>query len=398
MSYDISSVIKENDTAFYTFDILILKKRIDFLKSFFTQNIILCYAVKANTFITKDVNSKIDKFEICSMGEFEICRALEIPYNKMVISGVFKETHFIESLIMNSEFNGVITIESLTQFNLLNDLSIKYNQKINLLLRLTSDNQFGINEFDIEKIIKNNNPFIHIDGIQFFSNTQKFSLKKIKREIEYIDNFLIHLEDDYGFTTKTLEYGPGLAYSYFIEDEFNELDYLTEFNQILQGMLYKTNIILELGRSIAASCGKYYTYIVDKKQNSGINYVLVDGGMHQIVYYGQQMAMKHPKVIVVGKENETLDKVWNICGSLCSTNDIIVKQIKLPCINIGDIICFENTGAYSMIEGLSLFLSRALPKIYLIEENGNIECVRDSFETLLLNMPKRKKIINGKTN
>lgn len=166
------------------------------------------------------------------------------------------------------------------------------------------------------------------------------------------------------------------------------------FAQLLNEMTSKPKITLELGRSIAAICGKYYTHIVDKKCNKGENYLLVDGGMNHIVYYGQHMAMKQPYLSVCGKETEPCTESWNICGSLCSMNDIIAKQISLPDIEIGDIICFENTGAYCMTEGISLFLSRDIPSVYIKKEDGTYLCVRDSFETFNLNKPNYRKETN----
>ena len=49
---------------------------------------------------------------------------------------------------------------------------------------------------------------------------------------------------------------------------------------------------------------------VNKKQN----YAIVDGGIHQLVYYGQSMAMKHPycHVLPEKQEGETMD--WNLFG------------------------------------------------------------------------------------
>ena len=75
----------------------------------------------------------------------------------------------------------------------------------------------------------------------------------------------------------------------------------------------------------------------------------------------------------------------NLCGSLCSMNDIIAKQVELPAISVGDVLCFENTGAYCMTEGISLFLSRDIPAVYLIGEDGRISCARKPFETYVLN-------------
>lgn len=106
------------------------------------------------------------------------------------------------------------------------------------------------------------------------------------------------------------------------------------------------------------------------------------------------MAMKQPYLSVCGKETEPCTESWNICGSLCSMNDIIAKQISLPDIEIGDIICFENTGAYCMTEGISLFLSRDIPSVYIKKEDGTYLCVRDSFETFNLNKPNYRKETN----
>ena len=155
-------------------------------------------------------------------------------------------------------------------------------------------------------------------------------------------------------------------------------------------MTRKPKITLELGRSIAACCGKYYTHVVDKKRNKGQNYLLVDGGMHQLVYFGQYMGMKHPILSVCGKETEPSTDSWNICGSLCSMNDILAKQVPLPEIHIGDTLCFENAGAYCMTEGMALFLSREIPAVYLVTEDGRQVLVRKPFETADLNTPREE--------
>ncbi len=62
------------------------------------------------------------------------------------------------------------------------------------------------------------------------------------------------------------------------------------------------------------------------------------------------MAMRMPKLSVAGKADKIVDKEWNICGSLCSMNDIIVKMPH--CLKLKSAIPFgflKNTGAYCMI-------------------------------------------------
>ena len=382
-------LLAENSTAFYTFDISILKNRVEYLKSHLPKEVSLCYAVKANTFIIKEIESVVERLEVCSPGEEAVCKKLGVPAEKTVISGVYKTPEFIEEIAADKTFNGIFTAESLTQYELLCSLSEKYDRKIQLLLRLTNGSQFGMNKEDIDDIIKDrgNHKNIEILGIQYFSGTQKTSVKKYKRELSKLDDFLIHLKEDLSFEAKELEYGTGFPVAYFEDEELDEEELLEGFSEAIQSMQTKPMITLEIGRSIAASCGKYYTHIVDKKVNKGVGYLLCDGGMHHLVYFGQHMAMRLPKLSVAGKEDLCADKEWNICGSLCSMNDIIVKQVSLPEIEIGDTLIFENTGAYCMIECISLFLTRDIPSVYLIDENGKAVKVRDTFETYNLNTP-----------
>lgn len=387
-------LIEENQSAFYVFDISRLKQRIQYLRNSLPKGTALCYAVKANPFIAGEIKDDLDRFEICSPGEAGICKTLGIESEKMVISGIYKTPDVMEAMVADPRFDGVFTVESVCQYRLFCRLSEKYRRELRLLLRLTNDSQFGVNEADIEEIIagRSGHPFLHVLGIQFFSGTQKTSLKKLRREIDYLEAFLLRLKEELDYVPEELEYGPGFPVSYFVSDELEEEELLGSFSELLNNMTVRPRITLELGRSIAASCGKYYTHIVDIKQNKGQNYALVDGGMHHIVYFGQHMAMKHPFLSVVGKTEINSGSTWAICGSLCSMHDIIAKQIPLPDIEIGDTLCFENTGAYCMTEGISLFLSRDLPAIYLMREDGSIICARRAFETEQLNTPNYERM------
>lgn len=389
----IAKIINEEKNAFYVFDSSVLKKRVRYLQEHLPPNVELCYAVKANPFIPKEIEYDAERFEICSPGEADICFSQNIDEDRMVISGIYKTPSFIEELVKNG-FRGIITAESLTQYEQLCELSEKYSCRIKVLPRLTNGSQFGMNEADIEMIVDSiaDHPRIEISGIQFFSGTQKTSLKKFKRELEYLDGFLKKLREEHAFHAAELEYGTGFPVSYFEGEDLDEEALLAGFSELVEQMEFKGEIILELGRSIAASCGKYYTRIVDIKQNKGQDYAMIDGGMHHLVYFGQYMAMKKPVFSVVGKSGTVPDRQWTICGSLCSMNDIVVKQAELPEIEIGDVICFENTGAYCMTEGISLFLSRDIPAVYITGEDGSVYRVRPSFETKELNTPKYERM------
>ena len=377
---------KLQDTAYYVFDWRILRRRVAYLQGLLGSNVNLAYAIKANPFLVDGVRDLVARLEICSPGESYICDGLGIDPKMTVISGVNKTPAFIEELVSSTE-GRIYTVESLHQFELLEFLSRKYEKRLTVLLRLTNDSQFGINEEDIEQIIAARDTFenLHIQGIQFFSGTQKTSLKKLRREILRLDELLTRLETDCGWRSPELEYGPGFPVSYFGE-ELDEGELILGLRQLLEQTRWQGEITLELGRSMAACCGRYFTHVADLKNNHGQNYLILDGGMHQMVYYGQYMGMKLPKVTLCGKENLPPAKDWNLCGSLCSMNDILVKGLPLPEVGIGDTLCFYNTGAYCVTEGISLFLSRDLPAVYILDETGKLHRARKTTETYPMNM------------
>lgn len=383
-------IAKLQDTAYYVFDFRVLRQRVSYLRGLLGENIAVAYAIKANPFLVEGLRDQVERLEICSPGESEICDGLGIDPKMTVISGVNKTPGFIEKLVQSTQ-GRIYTVESMTQFHLLNRLAERYDKRLKVLLRLTNDSQFGINEEEIETLVRDRAQYPNLDfrGIQFFSGTQKTSLKKLKREITHLDAFLCRLETEYGYRSPEMEYGTGFPVAYFGE-ELEEEALITGFCQLLAEMQWQGEITLELGRSIAASCGSYFTHVADKKCNHGQNYLILDGGMHQIVYYGQYMGMKHPKVTLCGKEKEEAAESWNLFGSLCSMNDILVKALPLPPVEIGDTLRFENTGAYCVTEGIALFLSRDLPAVYLIDSEGTLICARQTAETFPFNTWKKE--------
>ncbi len=388
------NLLSINDKAFYLFDAEQLKQRTAYLRENLPAGTGLCYAVKANPLITGEIADYVERLEICSPGEAEICFSLGIDTRKMVISGIYKSPAFLKRLASDQDFHGIITVESVLQYEQLCELSGECGNPLRILPRLTNGSQFGLDEQDLDRMIRDREkyPLLDITGIQFFSGTQKTSVKKYARELSYLDRYILSLEERFGYSVPALEYGTGFPVSYFSEEKLDEQSILTEFSAMIGNMKCKASLIIESGRSIAASCGRYYTHIVDIKENKGTAYAITDGGMHHITYFGQYMAMKHPFVSVVGKEDISPEKEWTICGALCTMNDIMVKQINLPPIHVGDVLCFEKAGAYCMTEGISLLLSRDLPAAYILKENGDLYRVRSSFETCTINKPEYERM------
>ena len=60
-----NEILKQNKTAFYVFDVKTLKDRVAYLRKMLPEDVAICYAIKANTFITAELENDVDRFEIC---------------------------------------------------------------------------------------------------------------------------------------------------------------------------------------------------------------------------------------------------------------------------------------------------------------------------------------------
>ncbi|MDY4669595.1 MAG: alanine racemase [Oliverpabstia sp.] len=394
----VKSCIEMGKTPFYLFDLDMFASRIEKIKSILGENISLCYAMKANPFLIMSAMEKVDKLEVCSPGEFSICQEHQISMENIVLSGVYKEEKDVENVLRYGNGRGVYTVESLGQFQLLEREAGKHNLCISVLLRLTSGNQFGMDEQMIRELIRERETFPHVKilGLQYYSGTQKKRKKVLEEEVSRLDVLLKDLREEYGFQAEELEYGPGFYVPYFQKEEEEPItETMEDFRCFLERMEFSGKITLEIGRYLAAECGRYVTRIVDVKENQGQRYGIADGGIHHLNYYGQTMAMKVPCYVQLdgetrGEKQEGKESQVTICGSLCTVSDVLVKNLPLKGNILGDFLVFERAGAYSVTEGIYLFLSRDLPVIYFYSQKKGIELVRDTIPSSQLNMKRRK--------
>ena len=115
----------------------------------------------------------------------------------------------------------------------------------------------------------------------------------------------------------------------------------------------------------------------------GTAYAIVDGGIHHVNYLGGNMGMRVP-IIEQSPAREGDMQPWALCGSLCTTADVLVRKAELHPLEQGDVLAFMNIGAYSVTEGPALFLSRDMPRIILRGETGD-RLARDVVHSWTLN-------------
>ena len=86
-------------TPLYIFDTDALLERFRYFRKHLGTDIGLTYCMKTNPFLTAASLPETQRIEVCSDGEFRVCRSLEIPPEKLLISGVLKRAEDLEEIL-----------------------------------------------------------------------------------------------------------------------------------------------------------------------------------------------------------------------------------------------------------------------------------------------------------
>ncbi len=427
-------------TPSYVFDTKALQERMQQIQEIFGDKIRLCYSIKANPFLIPAMLEKAACLEVCSPGELSICERLKVPMDRIVYSGVNKEPEDVKQAVVVDRV-GVCTAESLRHVELLEKAAAERAEsvpgredadelfseeeqngagkdRIPVLLRLNSGAQFGMSERDLLSVIEKRAEYPHLEivGVHYFVGTQRKNkgLHQQKEELQMLKTFFDKVEKEYHFRLQRLEYGPGLPVPLFYGDDYSDtLAPARELAPFLQEVTQWADLTVEAGRFYTTTCGYYLTKVMDRKLlDDGKQYCIVDGGIHHVNYLGQIMGMKEPVIRhfrgngsadadpaavryrrISDKEEETGENYdnWVLCGSLCTTNDDLVRSRFMAEPEMGDLLVFENIGAYSVTEGIYLFLSRKMPRIVLYNDISDVRLVRDFVDSSLLNTPQSEE-------
>lgn len=379
-------------TPSYVFDLDEFEKRASLVRRYFGDKTGLCFSIKANPFLLGRLPGVFDKIEVCSPGELTVCEKTGVDKSKIIFSGVNKTAKDVARAADDEV--GTFTAESRLHVDLINNEAISREKVYPVLLRVTDvkgGSQFGMEESEVLDIIKNRADYsgIEIVGIHYFTGTQKKKAKPILRELEYIGELIDRVKAELDFTIERVEYGTGLAVDYFDDDaDALEEERLASISEGIRALAEKAELTVEMGRFFAAPCGYYFTKVIDVKTNYDINYAIVDGGLNQLKYDGQLQGMQIPKIIhLKNNDSQHGEKPWTLCGSLCTTADVLSRNAVFDGLDIGDVLVFCRTGAYSVTEGMAVFLSREMPVVSVYSGKDGLTVIREMLYSDVFNTP-----------
>ena len=262
----------------------ILNNLSDYSSSLCSSDLV-CYSVKSsnNLAILELISSNDYGFDVVSKGELQKALYAKANPKKIVFSGVGKTEEDLSFAIINKIKS--INVESYSELKTINKLSKKFNEDVDIALRLnpevsskthpfldtgSKDTKFGLSEeefnscmqlIDDEANIKLKGLAFHIGSdIQDFSSYDK-AIKVMLKKFNSINK---------KYPLEFLDVGGGLAIKYFDEDQTIEIkEFVKKVKQCIPDNI---NLIFEPGKSVIGNAGFLLTKVTYKKNKNCLLY------------------------------------------------------------------------------------------------------------------------------
>ena len=395
-------------TPLYVFDEKTIRTIANEYKTAFKDypNINMLYAAKA--FMTKAIckimSSEGFGFDLVSGGEIYTAHSAGVDMSKCLFNGNNKS---YDELQLALEVGvGKFSVDNFLELALLNEAAGAAGKKADILLRITPgiechtheyiqtghlDSKFGFDLTQIDdalELLRDEYENLNVIGLHAHIGSQIFETKIYYDEVEVILKEIARIREKFGIELHTINLGGGLGIKYTENDQPPTVEEIAR--QITTSVeenskKYNTGditIFIEPGRSIIGTSGvTLYTVGSSKQVPKGRKYVAVDGGMadnprpslYQALYTAQ----------VANKPEAPLAQTITLAGRFCESGDILIKDVKMPELEEGDIICVYDTGAYGY--SMSSNYNRVLKPAAVLVNHGQSDIIinRESYEHLV---------------
>ena len=388
-------------TPLYIFDEATLRAKCSEYRREFGQrypNTLAIYACKAFTSqaLIRLLHEEGFGLDVVSGGEMHVAKSAGFPQDKVYFHGNNKAK---EELKQALEW-GVsrIVVDNFHELSLIGRLASELGKTQDVLLRLSPgvdphthshvatgilDSKFGfpLTTGQAEEALTKamSTPGLNLIGLHSHLGSSLFEVEPYLEAIDVVLQFAAQMKQRHRFEMQELNVGGGFAVQYLLDSPAPPVSRYAE--AIVSALIEKARklkldqprLVIEPGRSIVAKAGTALYTIGGSKNIPGVRqYVFVDGGMADNI----RPALYDSKyeAVVANKIGKPETDVVTIGGKFCESGDILIKDIRLPKLEAGDILAMPTSGAYA-IPMSSNYNASLRPAIVMVKE-GQARLIR----------------------
>ncbi len=382
---DLVALAREFGTPLYVFDEQHLRARAAETRQSLNERlprpagpvrqVLPLYATKAyfSPYLARMFKEEGLGIEVTSEGELEIARRVDFPRERIYLHGNNKtEAEIRTALTLGVEH---VVVDNLDEIGLLARVAAEQGMAPKVLLRVAPaidphthkymatgvvDSKFGLpiltgDVFEAARRVMALAPALKLVGLHFHIGSQIRELEPYRATVTVALDLAAELHAALGFELEELDLGGGWGVAY--AEEETTLSVSTVANAIASSLesrdsypesrISNLKLLVEPGRALVAQAAvALYTVGAVKRIPGGHTYVSVDGGMGDNIrpaLYGARYTAR-----VANRANDKADFHAAIAGRYCEQGDILIPEVVLPPVQVGDTVVVPAAGAYQL--------------------------------------------------
>lgn len=401
----ISAIAKKVPTPFYLYSYATLLDHYRKLRSAFSAiSPLICFSVKSNSNIAilRALVKNGAGLDIVSGGELYRARLAGVNPKKIVYAGVGKRLDEIKDAIRF----GILffNVESEEELEAIQAVATSLKKRVNVAIRINpdvtakthshvatgkGDTKFGLDFETVHKIFNSKwrYPNLNINGVHIHIGSQIVDADPFEEAIKKVLSFL----KKYKIEVDHFNIGGGLGIIYSIENPQTAKNFARRILPMLKKARLK--IILEPGRFISGNSGILVTKVLYTKITPANTFVIVDGGMSDLIRPSLYTAYHKIVPIKVKQDSaQTCEKV-DVVGPICESGDFLGKDRFLPMMRKGDILAVMGAGAYGFTMSSNYNSRPRAAEVMVMKSKVHIIRRQESYDDLVRgeSIPKELK-------
>ena len=244
------------------------------------------------------------------------------------------------------------------------------------------DSKFGISIHQIphlKRIVENTK--IRINGVHMHTGSDILDIDVFLRAAEILFETANHFKD-----LDFIDFGSGFKVPYYPGDSETNIEELGKklskrFNLFCKSYGKNLTLIFEPGKFLVSEAGKFICKVNSIKQTTSTVFAQVDSGFNHFLRPMMYGANHHIENI---SNPDDTERYYSIVGYICET-DTFASNRKISTISTGDLLCFNNAGAYCHTMS-SNYNSRYRPaEVLYINNQLKLIRKRENFDDLIRN-------------
>jgi diaminopimelate decarboxylase len=383
-------------TPYYLYDAEEMRARFRRVRTTLPDGIGYLYSLKANPnkAVAAVFRAEGSGCEVCSGTELEIALAAGVAPRDILFVGPGKS---VEELTRCVELGvRAVVVESLPELLLVERVASCRAVRQAVALRINpafppttarlvmggKPTQFGIDEEQVVEAVAlvRECEHVRLAGIHVYLGTRILDVGAIRDNTRRILDLAGRVAEMACRDLAFVDVGGGFGVHYFAGETELDLHAVgTELRPLVEGFRRRcpsTEILIELGRYLAAPAGVFVTAVRYVKVCKGKRYAICDGGSNchgSAAGIGSLFRRNFPLARLTGTGSRRA--VYTVTGPLCTPTDVIGEEIALPELRAGDLIGVYRSGAYGPSASPVFFLGFGHPA-EVLHENGTVRLIR----------------------